>query len=147
VKLVWCFGGLSLFSFTLNNVWKCVYLDLTCRVLHTKSLLSSPHTLWAATTNTSTRNTNTIESQILPNAVEYLLTPLSRLSSPDQFIPAAAAWVTDESSLWRKTSLDFTFFALCGEEKVKFRLVVTKDQPHLAELLTCIRARACMKHS
>lgn len=64
---------------------------ITCRVLHTKSLLSSPQTLCAATTNTSTRNTNTIDSQILPNAVEYLLTPLKRLSSPDQFITVAAA--------------------------------------------------------
>lgn len=63
---------------------------ITCRVLHTKSLLSSPQTLCAATTNTSTRNTNTIDSQILPKAVEYLLTPLRRLSSPLQFIPAAA---------------------------------------------------------
>lgn len=66
-------------------------MDLTCRVLHTKSLFSSPHTLCAATTNTSTRNTNTMDSQILPNAVEYWLTPLSRFSSPDQFIPAAAS--------------------------------------------------------
>lgn len=32
-----------------------------------------------------------MDSQILPKAVEYLLTPLRRLSSPDQFIPAAAA--------------------------------------------------------
>ena len=32
-----------------------------------------------------------MDSQILPNAVEYLLTPLNRLSSPDQFIPATAA--------------------------------------------------------
>lgn len=31
-----------------------------------------------------------MDSQILPNAVEYLLTPLRRLSSPDQFMPAAA---------------------------------------------------------
>lgn len=67
-----------------------VPLHLTCRVLHTKSLLSSPQTLCAATTNTRTRNTKTMDSQILPNAVEYLLTPLNRLSSPDQFIPAAA---------------------------------------------------------
>lgn len=63
---------------------------ITCRVLHTKSLLSSPQTLCAATTNTSTRNTNTMDSHILPKAVEYLLTPLKRLSSPDQFMPAAA---------------------------------------------------------
>lgn len=70
-------------SYRLNEVVR----GRTCFVLHTKSLLSSPHTLWAATTNTRTRNTNTMDSQILPKAVEYLLTPLSRLSSPDQFIP------------------------------------------------------------
>lgn len=77
-----------------------MFLYLTCRVLHTKSLLSSPQTLCAATTNTSTRNTKTMDSQILPNAVEYLLTPLNRLSSPDQFIPAAAAlaWLKDTSA-------------------------------------------------
>lgn len=66
------------------------YLFITCLVLHTKSLLSSPQTLCAATTKTSTRKTNTMDSQILPNAVEYLLTPLRRLSSPDQFMAAAA---------------------------------------------------------
>lgn len=31
-----------------------------------------------------------MDSQILPKAVEYLFTPLRRLSSPDQFMPAAA---------------------------------------------------------
>lgn len=76
---------------TKSWVWVCVLLcvSLTCRVLQTKSLLSSPHTLWAATTNTITRNTKTMDNQILPKAVEYLFTPLTRLSSPDQFITAA----------------------------------------------------------
>lgn len=39
-----------------------------------------------------------MDSQILPNAVEYLLTPLNRLSSPDQFIPAAAVVSAIETS-------------------------------------------------
>lgn len=44
-----------------------------------------------------------MDSQILPNAVEYLLTPLSRLSSPDQFIPAAAlAWLRETSTPWKR---------------------------------------------
>lgn len=87
-------------------------MNLTCLVLHTKSLLSSPQTLCAATTNTSTRKINTIDSQILPNAVEYLLTPLSRLSSPDQFIPAAAAAAaaeTDKCSLGEKRKRENMF--------------------------------------
>ncbi len=53
---------------------------------NTNSLLSSPQTRWAATTNTRTRNTNTTDSQTRPNTVEYLLTPPRRVSSPDQFI-------------------------------------------------------------
>lgn len=44
-----------------------------------------------------------MDSQILPKAVEYLLTPLKRLSSPDQFIPAAAlAQVMKTSAPWKK---------------------------------------------
>ncbi|TNN88020.1 hypothetical protein EYF80_001601 [Liparis tanakae] len=58
-------------------------------VLHTKSLFSSPHTRCAATTNTITRKTKTIESHTRPNPVEYLLTPLMRDSKADQFMTAA----------------------------------------------------------
>ena len=99
LPLTYSYGSLSATSWVPSNSTNLKGRHLTWRVLHTKSLLSSPQTLCAATTNTSTRNTNTMDSQILPNAVEYLLTPLSRLSSPDQFIPAAApAWVTKTSA-------------------------------------------------
>lgn len=86
------------------------FLIITCRVLHTKSLLSSPQTLCAATTNTSTRNTNTMDSQILPKAVEYLLTPLRRLSSPDQFMPAAALAQEEETGAPFKKRNERMFF-------------------------------------
>ncbi|TNN60115.1 hypothetical protein EYF80_029667 [Liparis tanakae] len=67
-----------------------------------------------------TRNTNTMDSQILPNAVEYLLTPLNRLSSPDQFIAAAALGLLGErhtrSPFHRETTKERVF--LGGEVRL-----------------------------
>lgn len=128
---------------SLKLIFPEIQVRLTCRVLHTKSLLSSPQTLCAATTNTSTRKTNTMDSQILPKAVEYLLTPLNRLSNPDQFIPAAAAlaWVKKPSAPCRGGKqgcvspffISFIKFEICldlplgGNAAVKPALFIIKD--------------------
>ncbi|MEQ2196176.1 hypothetical protein XENOCAPTIV_025695, partial [Xenoophorus captivus] len=101
-------------------------MELTCRVLHTKSLLSSPHTFWAATTNTSTRKTNTMDNQILPKAVEYLLTPLSRFSSPDQFILLV---------LWSRAHTG----SHCGKEEVR-KYQLTLPKPCSSLMKTCGRS-------
>lgn len=57
-----------------------------CRVLQSKSFCSSPHTFSQATTKTMSLKMNTMESQIRPNAVEYLFTPLRRPWRKAQFI-------------------------------------------------------------
>lgn len=76
-----------------------------------------------------------MDSQILPNAVEYLLTPLRRLSSPDQFMPAAALAQENKnkSSLEKKEYESHIFYIF--ELKIKKNLMFVKPFNVLSEVL------------